>query len=92
MQMFNLYRDFWEVLQPKNLQEWLKVDINPAFSILIVSFALSELESQILQLGPDFFSEEPDLSEDLLALDINYNQVYYQLQSDSWNILLGILL
>ena len=35
----------------------------------------SELERQIRQLGPDFFSEEPDLSEDLLALDINYNQV-----------------
>ena len=35
----------------------------------------SELERQIRQLGPDFFSEEPDLSEDLIALDINYNQV-----------------
>ena len=35
----------------------------------------SELERQIRQLSPDFFSEEPDISEDLLALDINYNQV-----------------
>ena len=35
----------------------------------------SELEKQIRQLGPDFFSEEPDVSEALLDLDINYNQV-----------------
>ena len=47
---------------------------------IIILHVPSELESQILQLGPDFFSEEPDLSEDLPDLDINYNQVYYQLQ------------
>ena len=50
-------------------------------NILIILLP-SELERQILQLGPDFFSEEPDISEDLLALDINYNQVW-QMFSES---------
>ena len=63
------------MLEGKSFSVNISTLIHP-YSLLNHSVLLpSELESQIRQLGPDFFSEEPDLSEDLPDLDINYNQV-----------------
>ena len=58
------------------LRTLLSFFVTNPFIITVLSdlILLQELEQRIRQLGPDFFDEEPDVSEALVDLDINYNQ------------------
>ena len=58
------------------LRTLLSFFVTNPFIITVLSdlILLQELEQRIRKLGPDFFDEEPDVSEALVDLDINYNQ------------------